>query len=75
MKTAREFWKDKWGEYPKNDAERLAIAMMAEYAAHVLEEKLKDNREMYLNMQYYYEYCKMKEYVTPQEWIAKHKHF
>jgi len=31
--------------------------------------------EMYLNMQYYMEYCKLKEYVTPQEWIEKHKHF
>ena len=35
----------------------------------------KDQREMFLNMQYYYEYCEMKGYVTPQEWIEKHKHF
>ena len=32
-------------------------------------------KEMYLNMQYYMEYCQMKGYVTPQEWIEKHKHF
>ena len=31
--------------------------------------------EMYLNMQYYMEYCKSNGYVTPQEWIEKHKHF
>jgi hypothetical protein len=31
--------------------------------------------EMYLNMQYYYEYCLSKGYVTPQEWIEKHKHW
>jgi hypothetical protein len=31
--------------------------------------------EMFLNMQYYYEYCLFKGYVTPQEWIEKHKHF
>lgn len=31
--------------------------------------------EMYLNMQYYHEYCIFKGYVTPQEWIEKHKHF
>lgn len=29
--TAKEFWRDKFGEYPKNDAEKLAVAMMAEY--------------------------------------------
>lgn len=32
-------------------------------------------REMFLNMQYYMEYCQMNGYVTPQEWIEKHKHF
>lgn len=32
-------------------------------------------REMYLNMQYYMEYCQAIKYVTPQEWIEKHKHF
>lgn len=31
--------------------------------------------EMYLNMQYYMEYCQSKGYVTPQEWIEKYKHF
>ncbi len=32
-------------------------------------------RDMHLNMQYYMEYCQMKGYVTPMEWIEKHKHF
>lgn len=31
--------------------------------------------EMYINMQYYMEYCIAKGYVTPQEWFEKHKHF
>ena len=31
--------------------------------------------DMYLNMQYYMEYCQMKGYVTPMEWLEKHKHF
>lgn len=31
--------------------------------------------EMYLNMQYYMEYVEMKGYVTPMEWLEKHKHF
>lgn len=32
-------------------------------------------RDMHLNMQYYMEYCQMKGYVTPMEWIENHKHF
>lgn len=31
--------------------------------------------EMYLNMQYYMEYCRANKYITPQEWIEEHKHF
>jgi len=31
--------------------------------------------EEYLNMQYYMEYCRINDYVTPHEWIEKHKHF
>jgi len=26
-------------------------------------------------MQYYMEYCRINDYVTPHEWIEKHKHF
>lgn len=35
----------------------------------------KAKTEMYLNMQYYMEYCRENKYVTPQEWIEEHKHF
>lgn len=31
--------------------------------------------EMHLNMQYYMEFCQRNIYVTPQDWIKKHKHF
>ena len=31
--------------------------------------------EQYLNMQYYMEYCVKNGYVTPKDWIEKHKHF
>ena len=31
--------------------------------------------EMYLNMQYYHEYVERNGYITPQEWLAHHKHF
>ena len=37
--------------------------------------KLITTDEMYLNMQYYMEYCQSKGYVTPHEWIEEHKHF
>jgi hypothetical protein len=35
----------------------------------------KKKEDMHLNMQYYMEHCQAKGYVTPQEWIEKHKHF
>ena len=31
--------------------------------------------EQYLNMQYYMEYCENNGYVTPHEWLEKHKSF
>jgi len=31
--------------------------------------------EMCLNMQYYYEYIHLNNYVTPQDWLDKYKHF
>ncbi len=34
-----------------------------------------NQNELYLNMQYYMEYCQSNGYVTPQDWIEKHKHF
>jgi len=40
---------------------------------NALIEKAKE--DMFLNMQYYMEYCQMKGYVTPQEWLEKYKHF
>lgn len=32
MKSATEYWEEKFDEPPQNDLEKLAIAMMAEYA-------------------------------------------
>jgi len=42
---------------------------------YVAEGGKQDKEAMYLNMQYYMEYCQRNGYVTPQEWIEKHKHF
>jgi len=44
-------------------------------ALQEFEKMQKDQKEMFLNMQYYMEYCQMIGYVTPQEWIEMHKHF
>jgi hypothetical protein len=38
MKSAKEFWKEKFDEYPQTDADKLAVAMMASYA-----DELKNN--------------------------------
>lgn len=36
MKTAKEFWKEKFYEYPQNDSEKLAVEMMQEYAQEII---------------------------------------
>ena len=40
-----------------------------------LDQLIQQSEEMFLNMQHYMEYCQMTGYVTPQDWIEKHKHF
>lgn len=32
-------------------------------------------KEMFENMQYYMEHCKIHGYVTPMDWLLKYKHF
>ena len=39
MKTAKEFWREKFDEEPQNDAQKLAVTMMREYADEMLTEK------------------------------------
>ena len=34
--TAKEYWKQRFDEYPNNDCEKLAVAMMQEYANEVV---------------------------------------
>ncbi len=35
IKSAKEYWKEKFDEYPNNDCEKLAVAMMQEYEQYV----------------------------------------
>ena len=44
-------------------------------AQSLISTKIKNEEEMYLNMQYYMEYCSKNEYVTPHDWIREHKHY
>lgn len=37
MKSAKEYWKEKFDEYPQTDADKLSVAMMQEYAQKVVE--------------------------------------
>ena len=36
MITAKEFWRKKFDEYPQTDSEKLAVAMMVEYASEAV---------------------------------------
>ena len=65
-------------EYLKEVSEMMKHGFLAEAIDTVVNEVEKPpitERDMHLNMQYYMEYCQMKGYVTPMEWIEKHKHF
>ena len=37
IQSAKEFWKEKFEEYPKTDADNSTVAMMAEYAIYLKE--------------------------------------
>lgn len=40
--TAKEYWKEKFGEYPQTDSDKLAVAMMQEYSQHSIAEILEN---------------------------------
>ena len=42
MKTATEYWKERFEELPQSDAEKLAIIMMREYAELCIKEVVHD---------------------------------
>ena len=39
--SAREYWKDFFGEYPQNDQEKVAVSMMEIYSRYVKDELTK----------------------------------
>ena len=49
MKSATEYWKERFGEEPKSDNDKLMCAMMHEYAEHCKSHRLlRELRQMYL---------------------------
>jgi hypothetical protein len=78
IKTPKEYLQEKypvmkehWDEHEIIDDEWVA-QMMQEYAESY---HAQFEEDMFLNMQYYMEFCEREGYVTPQDWIALHKHF
>jgi len=45
-KTAKEFWEEKFDESPQSDADKLAVAMMTEYAESLLKKERKKYNEL-----------------------------
>ena len=35
MKSAKEYWKEQFDEYPQNNQDKLAVAMMARYGEYI----------------------------------------
>ena len=55
MKTkisAKEFWYEKFGEYPQNDTEKLAVAMMQEYYKQTTQQTEKMTLEDIMKIQF-----------------------
>lgn len=42
MKSAKEYWLERFDEYPQSDADKLAVAMMQEYSIYVRAEELRE---------------------------------
>lgn len=63
------------GSLPPIDVEKCYLDDALTLLNQLEKEVSKHNEQMFLNMQYYMEYCQKNGYVTPQEWILKHKHF
>ena len=80
MKTAEEYSNDVMKSWSEFDWDEINFNQFKNYVKNYIEQAQKEaynqaKREMFLNMQYYMEYCLSNKYVTPQEWIEKHKHF
>lgn len=71
MKTAEQIYK-KYKNFLSAVTKEEVIRIIEQIQKEACD---KAKMEMYLNMQYYMEYCRANKYVTPQEWIEKHKHF
>lgn len=60
---------------PETDLNYACIKTRDDNTCIVHTAKFYSRDELCSCMQYYYEYIVNKEYVTPMEWLDKHKHF
>lgn len=77
-KTDAEVCEKRW-DMSRSNMERAMFREQSNeitFARQELERLLPEvEKEMHENMQYYMEYCEKNGYVTPMDWLAKHKHF
>jgi len=73
IQSAKDFWKSKFDEYPQSDADKLSVAMMAEYASQIAELEAKEDDFSYCQKEIEEQSkCKIqcehcKEYYKPLE--------
>jgi len=66
--------------FKENNDQRLVrdavrAGAKSEAAKEFHQQGMHTEENMYLNMQYYMEYCERNGYTTPMDWIKNHKHF
>ena len=61
MKSAYEYWIERFGEIPKRDSERLACAFAAEYGREMWNQAIDDAVELMFNRQEIDEVLKLKK--------------
>jgi hypothetical protein len=61
MKSAYEYWTSKFGETPKRDSEKLAVAMMAEYGREMWNQAIDEAVELMFSQQEIIEILKLKK--------------
>jgi len=61
MKSAYEYWIERFGEPPQNVGERLAVAMMAEYGREMWNQAIDDVAELIFDKREIIEILKLKK--------------
>jgi len=62
-------------QYGVTNEEKMNKFLKSDVVKNLIIPGVSNQRGLFENMQYYMEYCEANGYVTPQDWIEKHKHF